>query len=216
MSKNTKQAKSTPEIYQGLSIEGKQEQCVVEDVHMLFYIFDNTQSIHILKQAIQKTWAKGLTDFLEEGKQTMLAYHENLFKCNAPKDQDPTVTAQYTWAKIVSIAIDRRTTKVPVLAGRKSTIGLCEYRKGSNIDQPNLLKTPQANACLKLFIACIESNTEPRPDDKDGNIDIFVTEEVLRQYIVDHAAELHTRQDPWRIFQYYRPQLISEKLITRK
>lgn len=172
---------------------------------MLFYIFDNTQSIHIIKDAIQKTWAKGLSDFIDIGTQTMLCYHENLFKCTPDKSLTPIQIAQYTWAKIVSIAVDRRTTHVPTLAGRKSTIGLCEYRLGT-VETDTGLKTPQARSCLKLFKEAI--GLKPEQD--------FILEADLRQYIIDHAAELHTRQDPWRIFQYYRPQLISEKLITRK
>ena len=211
--KSNNQAKSTPDIYQGLDITGKNEQCVIEDIHMGFYIFDRPEAIHILKEARQKTWAKGLSDFMEEGKQTMLAYHENLFKCTPDKSLNPVQIAQYVWAKIISIAVDRRTTNIPKTStGRKSTIGLCEYRLGANADQPNLLKTPQANACLKLFKECIEGTGPDGSQLKDR----FILEADLRQYIVDHAAELHTRQDPWRIFQYYRPQLISEKLITRK
>jgi len=61
------------------------------------------------------------------------------------------------------------------------------------------LGTPQARACLKI----IEDSC------KDGQ----VTESVLKDAIIKRAAELKTRQDPWRIFQYYRPSLIAAGYI---
>ena len=215
MSKKTPkqaEAKSTPNIYQGLDVNKDQKTYVIEDVHFLFYIFDNAHSVHIIKEAIQKRF-DGLGAFMELSEQTILTYHENLFKQNPPKGTSMVHAAQYTWAKIISICVDRRTTKVPVSAnGRKSTIGLCEYRTGT-AEGDGQLKTPQAKACLKLFREVLASDAATVATE---GTDRFVTEEVLRQYIIDHASELHTRQDPWRIFQYYRPALITEKLITRK
>jgi len=208
MAKQQKQVKSTPDIYQGLDITKNQNCYVVEDVHFLFYIFDNAQSVHIIKEAIQKRF-NGIGDLLDLGIQTMLAYHENFFKVSPDKKQDPTVTAQYVWAKMISLAVDRRSNQVPVSAsGRKSTIGLCQYRLTGKGNVENL-KTPQAKACLKLLKDCLAKNIIPDTEDQ------FVTEEVLKQYVIDNAGELHTKQDPWRIFQYYRPNLISEGIITR-
>ena len=212
MSKQPKktEAKSVPNIYEGLDINKNHKTYVVEDVHFLFYIFDNASSVHIIKEAIAKRW-EGLGAFMELGEQTILAYHENLFKCSPDKKQAMVLTTQYTWAKICSLAVDRRTTNVPVTAsGRKSTIGLCEYRAGSELGDGQL-KTPQAKSCLKLFREVLASDRATVSE-----TDRFVSEEVLHQYIVEHAGELHTKQDPWRIFQYYRPTLIAEKLITRK
>jgi len=202
--------KNNPEIYHGLDIKKDVNAFVVEDVHLGYYIFDNVQSCHIIKEARQKCW-EGFNAFVDENKQTILTYHENLFKCNADKEQLIEVTAQYCWAKIISIAVDRRTTQVPVsTSGRKSTIGLCEYRAGTETGDGQL-KTPQAKACLKLFREVLNSDKATVTE-----TDRFVTEAILRQYIIDHAGELKTKQDPWRIFQYYRPNLIAEKLITRK
>ena len=209
MAKQTKIAQNQVEIYQGLDITKNQNACVVEDVHSLFYIFDNPSSIHILKEARLKVW-DGIGVFMDQGKQTILCYHENLFKCNPDKSLNPVKISQYTWAKIVSLAVDRRSVHTPTQNGRKSTIGLCEYRATSELGEGQL-KTPQAKACIKLFREVLASDKATATD-----TDRFVTEEVLRQYIIDHAAELHTKQDPWRIFQYYRPNLITEKLITRK
>ena len=205
--KKSQEVKSSPEIYAGLNTNTELKAYVVEDVHMLYYIFDSKSHVHIVKEAIQKGW-DGFNAFAEENKNTILAYHDNFFKVNPPEEQALDITAAYCWSKIISLAVDRRTTKVPVNAsGRKSTIGLCEYRAGVITEGDGSLKTPQAKACLKLFrqrLALAEG------DDK------FILEADLRKYIEEHASELHTRQDPWRIFQYYRPNLIQEKLITRK
>lgn len=210
MKKQPKQTQSTPETYHGLDTKRDLKAYIVEDVHMLYYIFDSKSHVHIIKEAIQKGW-DGVSAFTDENKQTLLAYHENLFKCNPPEGQDLTITAAYCWAKILTLTVDRRSSNVPISAtGRKSTIGLCEYRIGSITEGDGGLKTPQAKASLHLFRQCLAASESGTPEDR------FITEEVLRKYIEDHASELHTRQDPWRIFQYYRPNLIQEKLITRK
>ena len=205
MSKQPKLAKSTPELYTGLDTTRDLKAHITEDVHFGFYVFDRREACHILKEAIQKQW-DGITTFLDLPKQTLLTYHENLFKDNPPKDQDLTLTAQYCWAKIVSIAVDRRSSSVPVSAsGRKSTIGLCKYALGPVSTVP-VKFPPQAKTCYTFVAEMIAKITT---DDKT------VTEADLRQYTINNATRLATRQDPWRIFQYYRPLLINERLITR-
>lgn len=213
MNKKTtsKEIKSVPNIYHALNCSKENESaCLVEDVHHGFYIFETPQQCHIITTAIHKRWAN-LSAFMDENKQTILAYHDEIFKSNPPEGQLIEVTARYVWNALFPRAIDRRTIAIPVSSsGRKSTIGLCEYRPGlSTIDTG--LKTPQAHTCLTLFNECITFNAGKYPP-KDPHI----SEATLRKYIEDNAGRLHTKQDPWRIFQYYRPLLISEKLIIRK
>ena len=212
-----KQAKSTIEIYQGLgSTVNRANVCLVEDINGNYSLHNSKQALEqlqsfsaLIKDTLSKVWG-GFNEFLKEHKNTVLAYHEQLFKTEPPKDQPIEVTAVYVWNKLISIAKTDLTTEVPVSAsGRKSTIGTCEYRLGEQ-KVPNL-KTPQAQACYRLLTQCIAENAGTYPAE-----DPFITEQVLKQYIIDHAAELKTRQDPWRIFQYYRPVLITDKLITRK
>lgn len=210
MSKQQKQAKSTPEIYHELNIDTAQRPnvCIMEDLNGNFSLHNNQKTLEklqsfsaLIKDTIQKIWPN-FNEFLKENKNTILAYHANLFDAEPPKDQDIVITAMICWNKIIKYAKTDMTTQVPVSAsGRKSTIELCEYRLGENKDPQ--LKTPQSQACYKLAKECIGSQDH-------------VTEEILKQYIINHASELHTRQDPWRIFQYYRPILITNKLITRK
>jgi hypothetical protein len=216
---NKKQiATSTPDIYHGIpNTVQRQNVYLVEDNAFHFSLHNNKAALEalqsfnaLIKDSIFKQWA-GFSAFCEESKNTISCYHSNLFNAEPPKDQDHIITAVYVWNKILSVATADLTTQVPVTAsGRKSTIGNCQYRAGSETGDGQL-KTPQARACLKLFREILNSDKAT----VEGE-DRYITEADLRQYIIDHAAELHTKQDPWRIFQYYRPNLISEKLITRK
>jgi len=43
-----------------------------------------------------------------------------------------------------------------------------------------------------------------------------VQETRLKELMDEHAAKLNTKQEPWRIFAYYRPQLIKNKFIRVK
>jgi hypothetical protein len=56
-------------------------------------------------------------------------------------------------------------------------------------------------ACLKIFEDSMDTEKHT------------ISEKDLKDAVIKRAAELKTRQDPWRIFQYYRPQLIQAKLI---
>lgn len=209
MSKKT-QAKNTPEIYMELGTNvNRPHICIMEDNMCNISLFNSLQNLEklqsfsdLIKPSINKLW-KNFDTFTQENKQTILTYHDNLFGKAADKDQDIVITAMYCWNKFILTAKNDLTTLIPTQNGRKSTIGTCEYRIGTITEGEGQLKTPQAKACLKLFRECIKDQE-------------MVTETVMRQYVEDHAAELHTRQDPWRIFQYYRPLLIAEKLITRK
>jgi len=58
--------------------------------------------------------------------------------------------------------------------------------------------TPQAKVCLEML--------------KEFNMD-KVPESLFKEKIVEQAHRLNTRQDPWRIFQYYRGNLIRDKWI---
>ena len=57
---------------------------------------------------------------------------------------------------------------------------------------------PQASVCYQIFIS---AGTDEVPEAR------------MRELVEEHADEIKTKQDPWRIFQYYRPMLIRERLI---
>jgi hypothetical protein len=62
---------------------------------------------------------------------------------------------------------------------------------------------PQACALIDLL-----HDLTKLPERPEGRSHIF-TEEELQGYITLRREQLYTRQDPWRIFQYYRGKLIS-------
>ncbi len=218
MSKKSKQVQSVPDIYKGLVQRPNHRTiCVVEDMSGVFSLFNNLAALEklqsfqsLIKDTLSKTW-NGLDGFINENKQTILAYHEQLFQAEPPKDQDMIITTINTWNKIIQSAKNDLTTEIPTSAsGRVSTIGTRKYFYGEHEDDAHAgtgeLKTPQALACLRLFRRhMLQGNTE--------NDRLFVTEESLKQFVIENATELKTRQDPWRIFQYYRPELLKQKLL---
>jgi len=66
------------------------------------------------------------------------------------------------------------------------------------------VKTPQAKTCLRIMADVVH------PNDKG---DLVCTEGELKKAITERQAELKTRQEPWRIFQYYRPRLVEQGLV---
>jgi hypothetical protein len=69
---------------------------------------------------------------------------------------------------------------------------------------PALKLPPQAKTCIEFFAEMVK---ERNPNGEDTIITI--PEKDVQAYVVKEQARLQTRQDPWRIFQYYRPQLIK-------
>ena len=126
--------------------------------------------------------------------------HLEFLKCEPPKKQNRMTTSLYLWAWLVKNATPHL---VNIAADgtkeRKSTISTRCYSRGAVDKSPENL-TPQAKVCLTIFIALIGDAQS-------------VTEGDLRRKVEERAAELKTRQDPWRIFQYYRPKLIALKLL---
>jgi hypothetical protein len=216
MSKKSKIAKSTPDCYVGLVSDPKNlRRCLIEDNNMVYSLFENPHTLEslqsyeaMIKPEIAKRW-NNFDHFVETvNEQTLLCYHENLFSVPVPKKQDLIVTQLHVWHKMCSLCKNTYfanmigTPKDPTTQ-RKSTILTCVYSPGEVTEGAADIKTFQALKSLQLFRDCLLDRTE-------------VTEGELKQYVIDRADVLKTRQDPWRIFQYYRPQLIAAKLLRRK
>ena len=175
----------------------------------------------LIKPTIDKVWPN-YEAFLDQNEQTVLAYHEQTFGKEPPKDQDKVTTGVYTWKKLVMTAKNQMAsdvTKDPA-TGRNSTIGNCRYMYGLSGEEKDgvklltddtkiTIKTPQMQACYKIFKDTMEAVGEGEGAER------FITEAIFKQAIIDRAGEIRTRQDPWRIFQYYRAQLIGLKLMRR-
>jgi len=221
--KPSKEIKSIPNIYQIIVNRDPAhlKLCLVEDVHEGLYLFDKPEECHIITSAIAHKWSNH-DAFEAENKQTLLARHANAFKSEPPKDQSLRETSVWLWYYYCQIAVDRTKNTLRAESGRKSTILSSKYMLGETLEGNGDLRTPQAITCLKIFRETINARQDadttaataanvPLPT----NYEPTLTEEELRKAICDRAAELHTKQDPWRIFQYYRPNLISSKLVRR-
>lgn len=206
MSKKTKvQVIEIPAIYQDFDL-----RLLKKDHSLRKIVIDSLGAVHSFKDAsvtvppeisVDREFL-GLDKFSELPAQTILAYHEQFFKSEPPKKQDKTTTALYVWAYMLREAaphlantdpVTGEKTRVSSLAGRK-------YMRGTEYGKPNELKTYQAIQCLALFTELINDAQS-------------VTEEQLKAHVIKEQARLKTRQDPWRIFQYYRPKLISLHLL---
>lgn len=141
----------------------------------------------------------GLEEFLKQNQNTILGYHEQ-FIGDLPKGQEDIGTiAMIVWAyfcknghpHIPDHTADGEKERKSTLNGRIYTL----------LPDPGTgIKTPQAQACYKIFKESVK---------EDGTI----SENDLKAAVTARASELRTRQDPWRIFQYYRPTLISTKYL---
>lgn len=216
MSKKQTTKKNTPDIYMGLVSDVKNlRRCLIEDVNGIYSLFENPnvlESLQSFKALIEPTIGKrwnSFDQFVETvNEQTLLCYHENLFSAPVPKKQDRITTQLMVWHKMCALVKNKAftdttgTPKDPVTQ-RKSSILSCVYSPGEITEGSADIKTYQALKCLQLFRDCLGSSLE-------------ITEGELKQYVIDHADLLKTKQDPWRIFQYYRPSLIAAKLLRRK
>lgn len=203
--KTTTPSVTIPEAYQLLNLPLKKEAGLRK------IIIDPTGTIHALPSSDTPipaditidTEFKSFDDFSSRPEQTILAYHEQFFKCEPPKKQSKITTATYVWAYLIKEAKPRlEATKADGTKERKSSISSRLYLPGTEDHTKILLKTPQARTCLTIFHDLLKSLNKPS-----------VTEAELKAEVYRRQAELKTRQDAWRIFQYYRPQLIQAKLL---
>jgi hypothetical protein len=106
---------------------------------------------------------------------------------------DLTTSLYSYWA---SKAADR--TEKPVKEGSSPKLTNRTYTRLTNADAK--ITTPQAKTCLEII-------------DQARGEEETISEAKLKEAFANKGAELKTRQLPWRIFQYYRPLLISQKVL---
>ena len=204
MSKTSK-TPELPEQYQMLTRPDKKRSLrkVVIDPLRKLHVFADEQ-IPIPPEIEIDAEFKHFDDFCSRGKQTILAYHAEFLGFEAPKKQDIITTAMWVWAKFVADAAPHLANTDPVTGEkeRKSSILQSVYTRGDKKIADVALNTYQAKQCYVIFDQLIGTGAS-------------VTEEQLRRKVEERAAELKTKQDPWRIFQYYRPKLISLGLMRR-
>jgi hypothetical protein len=209
-----KNIKSNP--YANLNMDNKNlKLCLAWDTEGHIFKFDSRSHVHLTTAnttAIYASWEEFSNDpaWTEE---RIRAKHVELFGSDWPKKSNKLEASTKIWHMWVSKAEDRIKTSPsnPVnqvqvnpdgttKASRKSTIGARVY---TFLGRPAgaTLKTPQAMACLKIVEESVDATTKT------------ITEENLKAIVYTRSAELRTKQDAWRIFQYYRPQLIAGKFL---
>jgi hypothetical protein len=140
--------------------------------------------------------------FCSQNRQTILAYHDMFFAEPPPKKQDIMATSLMCWAHLVKECrpvlpqVDSSGNKE-----RQSTLGSRKYYVLPTPCDP-VTHPAQAVVCLRILADAITASGRDH-----------VTEDELKAAVVNRQAEIKTRQDPWRIFQYYRPTLIARKHV---
>jgi len=129
--------------------------------------------------------------------------------------EDKIELSVQVWIRLCETAMDRTEGDGTPSGGtntgaRRTAAKLADraYEVIKTIVPADMKLPPQAKTCLEFFT---ELQTKAGHDDAKG---IFtVPEKEFNAYVLANAERLKTRQDPWRIFQYYRPQLIQYGFI---
>jgi len=183
-------------------------QCMVAQVgDDKWYRFTRPEAQHFPKDKISVIHKKWETyDDTFKTKQQAIEKHKAVFGKEPAKNLEKFEITQLLWFEMANKSEDRTNviaeTNNDGSKKRKSSLSTRVYKMHAEADQATIdeIKTPQAKACLQIM--------KDNLDDKGE-----VTEAVLKEQVYKRATELKTRQDAWRIFQYYRPQLINRKII---
>ena len=185
-------------MYQGLiRSDTIAKQIIVIDKHGGVFRFSNASKIHILKDAIHEQWNGWAEHFDKQPKDSIIQAHIGVFSVPPPKDQQLIETSLMTWLKLASMAMDRTDEGAKEKKIAKSTILSRTYTYIKDPAKAATLVTPQAKACLQIVAESVDPKTQT------------IDEASLKAAVEAKCATLKTRQDPWRIFQYYRTKLIN-------
>ena len=153
--------------------------------------------------AFYPTWEE-FDNEMTKGKIVELAKR---FNVELPKKASKVDLTLLLWSAMCAKAVETepvQTTAMPKekkpgkLANRKYEVIPMEGQDAIDREKSLANFPPQAKACLQIMQ---EFGTP------------FIPEDDLKKAIAEKADRLHTRQDPWRIFQYYRAQLIERLWI---
>ncbi len=203
------------DIYKDVPLDNKsQNDCLVLDKHGQWFRFPSSSHVTIVADGIAFKWT-GFDHWADHRTSSeCVADHLELFGCDLPK---PLVKLSkeddYVHLKLLCwkmrcvkanqrmekpVAVDRKTgqPRVKKLAGRKYQLVKDDW---------SAISIPQAMACLRI----LKDTITPGGEGIVGEC----TEDDLKAKILERQAELHTKQDPWRIFQYYRPRMIEAGIV---
>ncbi len=190
------------------------KRSLVRSQENIWYLFESElqAGIRIMNpRAIYKSW----DDFsnvitIEE----LTTLHVTCFDKQPTKQElkDKVELSVKVWMRLCETALNRLeegdgTVKAP---GERKTAAKLQNRGYEVLKTkvPDDLKLPpQAKTCMEFFAELV--STAPASQDSI----VTIPETQFKDYVMANAARLNTRQDPWRIFQYYRAVLISSGFI---
>lgn len=131
--------------------------------------------------------------------------------------KDPFELAVMVWMQLCKTAVDRLNSapdpaSISPITGKVKRVFKKLENRGYEVIKlevdPALKLPPQAKTCLEFFAEMVKV----RNPEGENRIET-IPEKDVQEYVLKEQARLKTRQDPWRIFQYYRPQLIKDGFI---
>lgn len=200
------------DIYKDVPIDNaSQNHCLVQDKHGQTFVFKTKSHCTIVATGIDRIY-DNFNDFSDrEIALDVIDSHNKLFnvqgihKTLEDKDSGYILLKLLVWKTLCARANQRLEKPVKIDETTKQPVG----RKLANRsyilvkDDWTGVTIPQAIACLRI----VKDNVI-----EEGGVR-SVKEDLLKVEITKRAGELKTRQEPWRIFQYYRPSLIAAGLL---
>ena len=124
------------------------------------------------------------------------------------------------WEELCRIADDRRGANKQV-ATRNSLTGKVEKKRGRrSVDSSSRRYVMKVHGNKKKLMEECPCRTRQARKIWEFIVDEciatglpYIVESRMQNIVNDRAQELNTKQNPWRIFQYYRPELIDCQLI---
>lgn len=212
--------KDPKEIYNGLRTKKNEVDLLVvlQRSTGVYIKYRRGAAVTVMSQDIEGKW-DGFDNFADTHTLDALSgMHKELFGKAIPKGMVKDEVALMVWAKIIARAKDRtdlgggETINKEGKRGPRESLGdriyifaLERYNKEEKLPK-------QVHAIMEAVQTYFQSSKNE--DDHDqGNPAIL--EKELRP-VIEQAAKngvLTTKQDPWRIFSYYRPMLVQNGLV---
>jgi hypothetical protein len=183
------------------------------DKHGTWRKYTKPENITVMSSARQVTY-RNYEDFDDEVTLgDLIALHEEFFRKAPTKklQKDRAELSLIIWHHLCNVADDRTTigqTEAHTDDNgnrRRQSLADREYTVRTVEDLPKALSSvpPQARVCYQILADICEQQDS-------------VSEQALMGAVAQASEQgrLKTKQDPWRIFQYYRPKLVEHNLIT--
>ena len=202
------------------------DRCLVNSQDGMWYLFSDDKvgaAGIITPRVLYPNWKAFAASFGidDQGSHTAdTAGLANLYATSFGKEatkemqKDPMELSIMVWMQLCKTAVNRLSARAPEVtaAGNPKRSFKKLLDRGYEIIKleidPKLKLPPQAKTCLEFFAELVKE-ANPSGENRIETI----KEDRVKAYVIEQQTRLQTRQDPWRIFQYYRPTLIKEGFI---